>query len=301
MQPTKNAHETKSRSPSSPTKNQKAIYNLLTTSTGSALCDSWGAYGRHWERNQKRTIQDFIRDQQVYIELTHYLYDGEADTEHLVQSGFHITKYHYDPRWVLDSASLSTTRTSEERVNNVEYSYTISIFHWLDRYFDLTNTENDPFVSKFNRLRKGQHDYLEDRQDEYLESIGYQKGDTMNSCSWDGSVSQVYQLTPVYPIGEAPDFYDIEYYLLSIHQGCDVRGGYTNDIMVKLDPDDFPREDVYGSIYYTNYPEQSIPVSNTYDGYHITYDEGGYDNQSEIEQYEEIKTENIDDFTLSLS
>lgn len=261
MQPTKNAHETKSRSPSY-TKNQKAIYNLLTTSTGSALCDSWGAYGRHWERNQKCTIQDFIRDPQVYIELTHYLYDGEAETEHLVQSGFHITKYHYDPR--------------EERESWVEYSYTISLFHWLDRYFDIANTENDPFVSKFNRLRKGQHDYIEDRQDEYLESIGYQKGDTMNSYNWDSNMSQVYQLTPVYPIGEAPDFYDIEYYLLSIHQGCDVRWGYTTDIMVKIDPDEYPNETVYWHVeYIDDTPDSSLwyPVSNSYDGYRIRHDE----------------------------
>jgi len=259
-----------------PTKNQKAIYNLLTTSTGSALCDSWGAYGRHWERNQKRTIQDFIRDPQVYIELTHYLYDGEKPTEHLVQSGFHITKYHYDPRRVLDSSSLSTTQTSEERESWVEYSYTISLFHWLDRYFDIANTENDPFVSKFNRLRKGQHDYLEDRQDEYLESIGYQKGDTMNSYNWDSNMSQVYQLTPVYPIGKAPDFYDIEYYLLSIHQGCDVRWWYTTDIMVKIDPNEYPNETVYWHVeYIDDTPDSSLwyPVSNSYDGYRIRHDE----------------------------
>ena len=255
-----------------PTKNQKAIYNLLTTSTGSNMLDSWGAYGRHWERNQKRTIQDFIRDPQVYIELTHYLYDGEEETEHLVQSGFHITKYHYDPR--------------EERVNHVEYSYTISLFHWLDRYFDIANTENDPFVSKFNRLRKGQYDYLEDRQDEYLESIGYQKGDTMNSYNWDSNMSQVYQLTPVYPIGKAPDFYDIKYYLLSIHQGCDVRVGYTTDIMVKIDPDNYPQESVYWNVEYiddkpANYPI-GYPVSNSYDWTRIRHD-WNYLNDQEID------------------
>lgn len=263
MQPTKNAHETKSRSHFSPSKNQKAIYNLLTTSTGSALCDSWGAYGRHWERNQKRTIQDFIRDPQVYIELTHYLYDGEAETEHLVQSGFHITKYHYDPR--------------DERIEHVEYSYTISLFHWLDRYFDIANTENDPFVSKFNRLRKGQHDYLEDRQDEYLESIGYQKGDTMNSYNWDSNMSQVYQLTPVYPIGTEVAFWDQEYYLLSIHQGCDVRWGYTTDIMVKIDPNEYPNETVYWHVEYTDDKPTDgtlgYPVSNSSDGYRIRHDE----------------------------
>lgn len=249
------------------------------------MLDSWGAYGRHWERNQKRTIQDFIRDPEVYIELTHYLYDGEAETEHLVQSGFNITKYHYDPR--------------EERVNHVEYSYTISLFHWLNKYFDIANTEKDPFVSKFNRLRKGQHDYLEDRQDEYLESIGYQKGDTHNSYNGDSNLSQVYQLTPVYPIGTEVAFWDQEYYLLSIHQGCDVRWGYTTDIMVKIDPNEYPNETVYGTVKYhgEENPDDinGYYVSNSYDGYRIRFDE------HPTLQNQEIEPEKIATFNLYLS
>ncbi len=47
--------------------------------------------------------------------------------------------------------------------------------------------------------------------------------------------------------------------------------------MVKLDPDDYPGEAVYGSISYKNKPTESIPVSNTYDGYRIRYDEAGTD------------------------
>ena len=270
-----------------PTKNQQLIYKLLTTSTGSALMDSGWAYGRHWQRNQERNIKSFIDEQPVSIWLTEYRYEGDKPTEKFTRYNIECSIYHNDPR--------------DDRTPSIEYEYSISIFHWLDRYFDLTNSENDPFVNKFNRLRKGTHAYIEDRQDEYLESIWYEKWDVHNSYNGDSNLSQVYTLTPVYPIWQPPEFYYQEYYLLSIHQGCDVRGGYTNDIMVKIDTDDFPREDVYGSISYTNYPDQSIPVSNTYDGYHITYDEGGSDNQSEIEQYEKIKTENIEDFTLSLS
>ena len=128
-----------------------------------------------------------------------------------------MTRYHYD------TVSDTTASGARDRQPNTEYSYTISLFHWLNKYFDIANTEKDPFVSKFNRLRKGQHDYIEDRQDEYLESIGYEKGDTYNSGNSDSNMSQVYQLTPVYPIGEDSSCYDREYYLLSIHQGCDVR------------------------------------------------------------------------------
>lgn len=270
-----------------PTQNQKAIYKLLTTSTGSALCDSWGAYGRHWERNQKRTIQDFIRDPEVYIELTEYVYDDrDIQTEHLVRWGFHVTRYHYDP--------------SDDRTPNTEYSYTISIFHWLDKYFDIANTEKDPFVSKFNRLRKGQHDYLEDRQDEYLESIGYQKGDTMNSYNGDSNLSQVYQLTPVYPQGEEFSLFDHPYYLLSIHQGCDVRWGYTTDIMVKLDMDSgYPAEYVSGAVRYhgEENPDDinGYYVSNGYDGYRIRFDE------HPTLQDQEIEPEKIATFNLYLS
>ncbi len=90
-------------------------------------------------------------------------------------------------------------------------------------------------------------------------------------------MSQVYQLTPVYPIGEAPDFYDIEYYLLSIHQGCDVRWGYTTDIMVKIDPNEYPNEYVSGTVQYHNEQNQDningYHVSNLYDGYRIRHDE----------------------------
>jgi hypothetical protein len=42
------------------TKNTEAIiYGMLTENTGGSILDSGGAYGRHWERNQKKTLQDF--------------------------------------------------------------------------------------------------------------------------------------------------------------------------------------------------------------------------------------------------
>lgn len=272
-----------------PNRNQKAIYKLLTTSTGSALCDSGGVYGRHWERNQKKSIQDFIREPEIYIELTTYQYDTNQPTEHLVQSNFHRTIYHYDKEKYPD------------RETNTEYSYTISMFHWLNKYFDLANTGNDPFVDKFNRLRKWQHDYMEDRQDEYLESIHYQKGDTFNSCNGDSNLSQVYTLTPVFPQGEEYNIYEHQYNLLSIHQGCDVRWGYTTDIMVKIDIDEnYPREDVYWFATYINdpiNPESQLghSVSNTYDGYRIRFDE------HPTLQDEEIDPELIATLSLFLS
>ena len=267
-----------------PTPNQSLIYKLLTTSTWRSLWDSWDAYGRHWQRNQARSIHDFIDDPQVSIELTEYHYDGnEKPTEQFEKSNLRYTRYH------LDKNDDHTNHT-----NHTEYNYTISLFHWLDKYFDFTS--QDPFINKFNRLRKWKYEYIEERQEEYLESIWYQKGDTINSSNSESNLSQVYTLTPVYPLWSKPDSDDIEYYLLSVHQGCDVRGWYTADIMVHINPDDFPREDVYGSISYTQNTTITYTVSNSYDGYRITYD----DHSDTEKQYSEIDTDNIHNFTLSL-
>ena len=38
---------------------KEIIYNMLTENTGRHMLDSGGAYGRNWERNQVKTIQDF--------------------------------------------------------------------------------------------------------------------------------------------------------------------------------------------------------------------------------------------------
>lgn len=63
------------------------IYNMLTESTGIHFLDSGGDSGRHWQRNQKKSIEDFINEQYETIEkdgdyyyrtlsLFHYLTEG---------------------------------------------------------------------------------------------------------------------------------------------------------------------------------------------------------------------------------
>jgi len=41
---------------------QRLVYKLLTQNTGVHMCDSGGAYGRGWQRNQKKTTQDFMNE-----------------------------------------------------------------------------------------------------------------------------------------------------------------------------------------------------------------------------------------------
>jgi len=40
-------------------KTKEIIYKMLIENTGRALGDSGDAYGRAWERNQGKTIEDF--------------------------------------------------------------------------------------------------------------------------------------------------------------------------------------------------------------------------------------------------
>jgi hypothetical protein len=59
---------------------QQTIFSMLTENTGRSFLDSGGAYGRHWERNQSRTIESFANEERVswhgdywLISVFHYL------------------------------------------------------------------------------------------------------------------------------------------------------------------------------------------------------------------------------------
>jgi hypothetical protein len=47
---------------------EQVIYEMLTECTGTALCDSGGAYGRNWEKNQGKTLEDFQREPEVFVD-----------------------------------------------------------------------------------------------------------------------------------------------------------------------------------------------------------------------------------------
>lgn len=43
-----------------PNQIQRLVYRMMTENTGRHMLDSGGIYGRNWERNQLRTIRDFM-------------------------------------------------------------------------------------------------------------------------------------------------------------------------------------------------------------------------------------------------
>ena len=48
------------------------IHSMLTENTGSHMCDSGGAYGRHHERNANKTIEDFEKEPEEQIIVGKY-------------------------------------------------------------------------------------------------------------------------------------------------------------------------------------------------------------------------------------
>jgi hypothetical protein len=49
-------------------KTEDIIYEMLIENTGGSILDSGGAYGRNWERNQKKTLEDFKKQPYAWIE-----------------------------------------------------------------------------------------------------------------------------------------------------------------------------------------------------------------------------------------
>ena len=65
-------------------KTEKIIYKLLTENTGEHFLDSGGAYGRHWQRNQKKSLNDFRKEK--YISYDSDGYATKSLFHHLIES-----------------------------------------------------------------------------------------------------------------------------------------------------------------------------------------------------------------------
>ena len=63
---------------------QRLVYRMLTECTGTHFLDSGGAYGRGWQRNQKKTIKDFMNEDEES-----YQFDFKCNEIHRNVSVFH--------------------------------------------------------------------------------------------------------------------------------------------------------------------------------------------------------------------
>lgn len=229
---------------------EELVYKMLTTNTWSALWDSGDAYGRHRERNQHKSLKDFKDEQPVKAEIVHYKYDGKSDSETKVIGTTEHRTHHLDPQ--------------EDRQDHSEYSYTISVFHYLTKW----GLELNELCHQFNSM--GNEDWNSEiygvsaKQEERLKQMWFDIGDSFNTCNGESGLSQVLQWTYV-------SNWTDKYVLLQVHQWCDVRGGYTDAYMFYLPEDWMPSEDVGWEIVMNN--GDVVRVSSTYNWYSLTYDD----------------------------
>lgn len=180
-----------------------------------------------------------------------------------------------DRHWQKNATKTLKDFENEPSVTLNEWNeyYTISLFHFLTSKLAVdelcekfNNIKNDERVDsgRMYGISKGGIKFL-DKNFPWQEN----EGDIRNSYNRDSNLSQVIQYRYI-------DFNDKRYVLLQIHNGADVRGGYTDVKLFRAIEDEDTRletEDVYWLIEYKD-GRESLQIDNMYNGYSLTDDNG---------------------------
>jgi hypothetical protein len=171
------------------TKTEQIIYEMLTEKTGTHFLDSGGDDGRHWQRNAKKSLEDFKAEPYATI----------------------------DPKY--GDSSLST-------------------FHYLNEHLVFSEGMN-------LMLEEFAKDYPEESWREtvamFLDALGVTKRDEsvedarweFNSYNFDQFFLDQCLQGYFFSLGSK------DYLALQIHNGADVRGGYTAPKIFEADRYDF--------------------------------------------------------------
>ena len=164
------------------TRVEHILYNMFTENTGASVLDSGGAYGRHWQRNQKFTIDDFVNREMI-------TYDEDFE-------------YH----------SVDTFKFLSEKLD-------------VDDETDELNELFDEFINRDENLDEN---YLH-LMSEFISELLIENYDKIdNTYNFNNTLTQDFQ----YGIFEYNDKF---YVILQLHNGCDIRGGYTKPYIFNID------------------------------------------------------------------
>ena len=221
---------------------QNLVYRILTENTGKHFLDSGGHYGRHWERNQSKSIEEFWKEDEQSYKLWNL---GERK-----ENG--------------QRAHLSLERS-------------VSVFHFLAG--NGSNLELDPICDTFNRVvdmaqesdDRTSKEYPEDCPFygvlrpawEYLCSLeGFDQNDkdirTWNTYNGDCDLSQILQ-------GGNLTINDEPYRIIQVHGGCDARGGYSDARLFKISSDYDPMNEYLQEYIYDDVLEYLMHHGDFYD------------------------------------
>ena len=184
---------------------KELIYKMLTECTGKQMCDSGGNGGRHWERNANKTIQDF---------------ENEPE-EHIYKDGDYIYRdlsvFHYLSELELDDICNDFNKINSDckdwdaETNDDNYIYGVSKEAWEHlKYLPDTRLDNTG-----------------DRYEHLNIKADIKVNRSWNTYNGESDLSQCLQ-------GANLTINNDEYILIQIHNGADVRGGYTDAKLFKL-------------------------------------------------------------------
>jgi len=176
------------------TETEEVLAAMLTENTGRHMLDSGGAYGRNWERNSGKTVEDFLAAPE--IETSTWQRDGHEVIEYVSLDLFHFLRQRLEYDAETDAAFHAFAADSTE-------PWFADLESWLESIGATHEEAGRPF--------------------------------TVNTYNGEDCLSQVIQYT-VFDVGEdRRDYYGDVYIALSIHGGCDVRGGYTAPRIFRAD------------------------------------------------------------------
>ena len=158
------------------------LYNMFIEDTGKHFLDSGDAYNRHWQKNQKLKIDDFVNREMI-------TYNKDDD-------------YH----------SVDTFQFLYYALN-------------VDKNTDELNKLFDEFI---NREENKDECYLTNMYDFVSELIQKDYDKIDNTYNFNETLNQDFQFGIF-------EYNNNEYVILQIHNGCDVRGGYTKPYIFKVD------------------------------------------------------------------
>jgi len=178
------------------TKANTLLAAMFKENTGRALCDSGDIYGRNYEKFQNVDM-DKLPTAKLYTDGVGE--DGWTTKElNLKDIDWSVSTYHYLTSVLELDAICEEFNAAQEEAAKADGS-------WGDRYF-------------------GVYEAAEEFFDNYdFEAVG-KVWNTYNGESKLDTVLQGYTLT----------LNGDTYILLQVHGGCDVRGGYTDALMFKL-------------------------------------------------------------------
>ena len=178
---------------------KELVYNMLTENTGKHFLDSGGTDGRMWQRNQKKTIEDFENEEEE-------LYQFDEKCKDIYRN---VSVFHY-------------------LTNNLEIDDICEEFNRIQDESDNWDSDGDVYG-----VSKEAWEYLNnltevDCKEGSVQYLDLEVSRTWNTYNEGSDLSQILQ-------GANLTINDEEYVLIQIHNGADVRGGYTDAKLFKME------------------------------------------------------------------